>query len=278
MAEHLARRRPAAPLTERTPRVVSACKLHRGAARRRHGAFLAEGANAVGAALAHGRVREVFVAESAEDRFPGELAAAAAQQIPVWPVTDRAMAGLSQTVTAPGLVAVCDPVTVPTGDALGGAPRLVAAPVHIADPGNTGTVIRLADAMGADAVVFAGDGVDPHNGKAVRASAGSLFHLPIARERDVGAAVAALRAAGLQILATAADGEVDLDAADELLARPTAWLLGNEAHGLDPDLAAAADHRVSIPIRGRAESLNLAGAAAICLHASARAQARSADR
>ncbi len=278
MAEHLARRRPAAPLTERTPRVVSACKLHRGAARRRHGAFLAEGANAVGAALAHGRVREVFVAESAEDRFTGELAAAAAQQIPVWPVTDRAMAGLSQTVTPPGLVAVCEPVTVPVADALGPAPRLVAAPVHIADPGNTGTVIRLADAMGADAVVFAGDGVDPHNGKAVRASAGSLFHLPIARERDVGAAVAALRGAGLQILATAADGEVDLDTADEVLARPTAWLLGNEAHGLDPELAAAADHRVAIPIRGRAESLNLASAAAICLHASARAQARSADR
>src|SRR5699024_3089039 len=163
-------------------------------------------------------------------------------------------------------------------DALDPAPRLVAAPVHIADPGNTGTVIRLADAMGADAVVFAGDGVDPHNGKAVRASAGSLFHLPIARERDAGAAVAALRGAGLELLATAADGEVDLDTADEVLARPTAWLLGNEAHGLDPELAAAADHRVAIPIRGRAESLNLASAAAICLHASARAQARSADR
>lgn len=277
MAEHHTPGRPAAPLTERTPRVVSACKLHRSAARRRHGVFLAEGANAVEAALAHGRVREVFLAETAAERFPVALAAAEAAQIPVWPVTDRAMAGLSQTVTAPGLVAVCQAVTVPVAEALDGSPRLVAAPVHIADPGNTGTVIRLADAMGADAVLLAGDGVDPHNGKAVRATAGSLFHLPIARERDPAAAVAAMRAAGLQILATAADGEVDLDTADELLARPTAWLLGNEAHGLGPELTAAADHRVSIPIRGRAESLNLAGAAAICLHASARAQARAAD-
>src|SRR5699024_11900089 len=112
----------------------------------------------------------------------------------------------------------------------------------------------------------------------VRPTAGARLDVPVARARDPAAAVAAVRAAGLQILATAADGEVDLDTADELLARPTAWLLGNEAHGLGPELTAAADHRVSIPIRGRAESLNLASAAAICLHASARAQARSADR
>src|SRR5699024_1095207 len=196
------------------PRVVSACKLHRSAARRRHGVFLAEGANAVEAALAHGRVREVFLAETAAERFPVALAAAEAAQIAVWPVTDRAMAGLSQTVTAPGLVAVCQAVTVPVAEALDGSPRLVAAPVHIADPGNTGTVIRLADAMGADAVLLAGDGVDPHNGKAVRATAGSLFHLPIARERDPAAAVAATRAAGLPLRASAADGEVDLDSPD----------------------------------------------------------------
>ncbi|OOL26596.1 RNA methyltransferase, partial [Rhodococcus rhodochrous] len=119
--------------------------------------------------------------------------------------------------------------------------------------------------------------VDPHNGKCVRASAGSVFHLPVARERDTGTVLDALAAAGLQVLATAADGEVDLDEADELLAAPTAWLFGNEAHGLDPAVAARADHRVRIPIRGRAESLNLATAASICLYASARVQHR-ADR
>ncbi|MDJ0113370.1 RNA methyltransferase, partial [Rhodococcus erythropolis] len=139
------------------------------------------------------------------------------------------------------------------------------------------TVIRIADAVGADAAILAGDSVDPHNGKVVRSSAGSLFHLPVVRDRDTVSVIEQIRAAGIQILATAADGEVDLDEADELLSKPTAWLFGNEAHGLDPAIAAQADHRVRIPIHGRAESLNLATAAAICLYASARVQNRATD-
>ena len=128
--------------------------------------------------------------------------------------------------------------------------------------------------MGADAVLLLGDAVDPHNGKCVRASAGSVFHLPIVRERDVDAALSSVRSAGITILATSADGELVLDDASDVLAEPTAWLFGNEAHGLSAPLARAADHRVSIPIRGRAESLNLASAASICLYESARVQAR----
>jgi TrmH family RNA methyltransferase len=189
-------------------------------------------------------------------------------------ITDRAAKALSDTVTPPGLVAVCSLVDVPLGQALAGTPTLVAVPVAVSEPGNAGTITRVADAAGADAVVFAGDGVDPHNGKCVRSSAGSLFHLPIVRERSVDDAMAALSSAGLQIVATAADGEVDLDDADELLAAPTAWLFGNEAHGLPTDVLAAADVRVRIPIHGRAESLNLATAAALCLYASARTHRR----
>ncbi|MDN5547139.1 MAG: RNA methyltransferase, partial [Rhodococcus sp. (in: high G+C Gram-positive bacteria)] len=150
-------------------------------------------------------------------------------------------------------------------------------PVEVNEPGNAGTVIRIADAVGADAAILAGDSVDPHNGKVVRSSAGSLFHLPVVRDRDTVSVIEQIHAAGIQILATAADGEVDLDEADELLSKPTAWLFGNEAHGLDPAIAAQADHRVRIPIHGRAESLNLATAAAICLYASARVQNRATD-
>ncbi len=193
----------------------------------------------------------------------------------VSPVTDRAAAALSDTVTPQGLVAVCDLVDVSPEQALHGSPQLVAVLVDAAEPGNAGTVIRVADAAGADAVLLAGDSVDVHNGKCVRASTGSVFHLPLARHRHPLGLLEQARAAGLQVLATAADGEVDLDDADELLRAPTAWLFGNEAHGLSPELAAAADHRVRIPIHGRAESLNLATAAALCLYASARAQRRS---
>lgn len=140
----------------------------------------------------------------------------------------------------------------------------------VRDPGNAGTVIRTADAAGADGVVLAGRSVDAYNAKTVRASVGSLFHLPLALEPDPTAAVRAAQERGLTVLAADGAGEVDLFDAD--LSGPTAWLFGNEAWGLPEGLAALADHRVAIPIHGRAESLNLSTAAAVCLYASARAQ------
>ncbi|HEY5856284.1 MAG TPA: RNA methyltransferase [Aldersonia sp.] len=255
-------------LVERNPRVVSAVKLHRGATRRKTGRFLAEGANAVTAAIEAGRAVELFHTADAD---PAVLEQARSAGVPVALVSDKAARALGDTVTPPGLVAVCGTVDVPLTRVTDA--RLLAVPVEISDPGNAGTIIRVADAVGADAVVLAGDAVDPHNGKCVRASAGSLFHLPIVRERDVDAVLDELSRAGIQLLATAADGEVSLDDADDLLQKPTAWLFGNEAHGLDPAVSARADHRVRIPIRGRAESLNLATAAAICLYASGRVQA-----
>ena len=260
--------------TERTPRVVAAVKLHRATARRSAGLFLAEGVQAVTAALTHGDVRELFCTAAAAERHPALVAQAQARGVRINPVTPRAAAVLSDTVTPQGFVAVCTLVGVDVVSALTGAPRLVAVLVDAGEPGNAGTVIRVADAAGADGMLFAGDSVDVHNGKCVRASAGSVFHLPVARQRDTGRLADLLHGAGLQVLATAADGEVDLDDADELLTAPTAWLFGNEAHGLDSALAAAADHRLRVPIHGRAESLNLAAAAAVCLYASARAVRR----
>ena len=140
----------------------------------------------------------------------------------------------------------------------------------VRDPGNAGTVIRCADAAGADAVVLAGSSVDLYNSKTIRASVGSAFHLPVAVEPSAEAAVRAAREAGLTVLAADGAGEVGLYDAD--LTGPTAWLFGNEAWGLPPELAQLADHRVAIPIHGRAESLNLSTAAALCLYESARSQ------
>ena len=145
----------------------------------------------------------------------------------------------------------------------------MAVAAEISEPGNAGTLIRIADAMGADAVVLAGHSVDPYNGKCLRASTGSIFVGAGDREPDAGAAVLRMREAGLQVLATTVDGDVSLDDAD--LAAPTAWLFGPEAHGLPTELAALATHRVRIPMPGSAESLNVASAAAICLYQSSRA-------
>jgi TrmH family RNA methyltransferase len=189
-------------------------------------------------------------------------------------VTDAGMAGLSETVTPQGIVAVCGFLDVPAAQALVPPPRLAALLYEVNDPGNAGTVLRTADAAGAAVVVFGDGSVDPYNGKCVRASAGSLFHPVVVRGGDIAEAVLALQAAGVRVLAADGGGEADLD--DQLdrglLAGPTAWLFGNEARGLPPEIAGLADARVRIPIHGGAESLNLAAAAAVCLYASARAQ------
>jgi TrmH family RNA methyltransferase len=248
--------------------VAAAVKLHRHVGRRRAARFLAEGPNLVEAALRRGLVSEVFVTEDAHARFEDLL-----DDTPVHLVTEKAAKALSDTVTPVGLVAVCTMPETDLAGVLAGAPKLIAVAADLSEPGNAGTMIRIADAMGADAVVLAGNSVDPYNGKCLRASAGSIFSLPVISEPGAAAAVAALRDAGLQVLATTLDGEVLLDDAD--LTGPTAWLFGSEAHGLPPELAAGATHRVRIPILGDAESLNVASAAAICLYQSSRAHRRS---
>jgi TrmH family RNA methyltransferase len=262
------------PFTARTPRVVAARRLHRRRERDTTRRFLAEGPQAVREALDRpGVVRELFGTAAALDRHADLAAVAARAGVPVSPVTDEAMAALAETVVPQGLVAVCDHLDVGLAAALARSPRLVAVLVEVRDPGNAGTVLRTADAAGAGAVIFAGNAVDPYNGKCVRASAGSLFHVDVVREADPAAVIAALRGAGFAVLAASGYGETDLDDLIDAggLARPTAWLFGSEAHGLPAALAEAADARVRVPLHGRAESLNLAAAAAVCLYASARA-------
>jgi len=256
------------------------------------------------------QVTDLFVTVPARDRHADLVTAAERAGVPVHVVSGEVMGDLAQTVTPQGLLAVCGFVDVPLADVVselkgaaspglssdvgatreGGAsrapgserenrvtqpvPLLVALLANVRDPGNAGTVLRTADAVGAQAVVFADASVDPYNGKCVRASAGSLFHLPVVAGVRLEQAVAAMRGAGLRILA--ADGQAgrSLDDPDVQgrLSEPTAWMFGNEAWGLPPDLVALADEPVAVPIYGQAESLNLAAAAAVCLYASTRAQ------
>ena len=259
------------PFTERTPRVVNAAKLHRAQARKKAKRFLVEGANSVEAAVATGAATDLFVTERAADDFAEIVTTAEYMDVFTHAITDQAAKHMSDTVSTPGIFAVCNPSLWTVGAALRGNPEFVAVGVETNDPGNAGTIIRIADATGANAVIFAGESVDPESSKVVRSSAGSLFHLPVARERNIKDVLGQLRAKGLQIVATAMDGEVSLDNADEILAKPTAWLFGNEAHGLSDELLTLADHRVSIPIKGSAESLNLATAAAMCMWESSKA-------
>ncbi len=260
---------PGTPLSAQSGRVKEARKLSRRSVRTERRLFLADGPKAVEGALERGCVVEVFATAPAVVQYDALVGRAPHVSV----LEERALASLSDSVTPAGIVAVCSFVDVPLASALDTARRgasLVAICADVRDPGNAGTLIRTADALGSDAVVLAGHSVDPYNPKTVRATVGSLFHLPVALEPDAAAAVLAARDAGLVVLAADGAGELSLDDATDVLAGPTAWLFGNEAWGLPPELGALADHRVRIPIRGRAESLNLATAAAICLHESSR--------
>lgn len=243
----------------KNPKVAAAVKLKKRAFRERERLFLVEGAQAVGEALAsRAGVTALF-----SSGHPGELVhRAGSAGAEVVQVGEEVMARLTSTVTPQGWVAV-SPFLDVAMDALPAKPGCVAVLHAVRDPGNAGTVLRSADAAGADAVVFTATSVDVYNPKTVRASAGSLFHLPVVRGGDTGDAVEALRSRGCRIYAMDAGGDADLYEID--LTVPTAFVFGNEAWGLPRDVASMADAVVRVPIRGGAESLNLAAAATVCL-------------
>jgi TrmH family RNA methyltransferase len=227
------------PTSVRSDRVRAVRRLWKKSGRMKSGRFVVEGMQGVREALAAGVVEQLYSVEPMEGATI---------------VSSEVLSAMSETVTPQGVVAVCRMLefTAPV------EPRLVVILHDVRDPGNAGTILRTADAAGADAVYFTGDSVDPYNGKCVRATAGSLFHIPFA-----SCPLDEVPLAGLQVLATSGAGDADLREVD--LSVPTAWVFGNEAHGL-PDLGFPT---VSIPIFGAAESLNLASAAAVCLYASA---------
>ncbi|MGI8434009.1 MAG: TrmH family RNA methyltransferase [Nocardioidaceae bacterium] len=270
-------------LTARSSRVKAARRLRRRIVRSSERSFLAEGPQAVREALRRPDcVVEVFATYVVTTRHDELQALADGGGVPWHLVDEAALKGLADTVNPQGVVAVCrfldcslESALRPKGQRVG----LVVVAADVRDPGNAGTLIRCADAVGATAVVLAGASVDPYNGKAVRASAGSLFHLPVVREIAVRDAIESVRTHGFGVLAADGAGSLSLDAAADslLLGNATAWLFGNEARGLSAELRELADHVVRVPIYGGAESLNLATAAAVCLYASARAQRDRTD-
>jgi TrmH family RNA methyltransferase len=262
---------PRSVLSSSNARLASARRLTSRKGRGDAGRFLAEGAPAVREALRAGVVEELFLTELAAERNADLIAGA--ERVRPSLISAKDAAALSETTTPQGVLAVCRRVDISVEEALGKQPGLVAVLIEPNDPGNIGTVIRTADAAGAGAVIVAG-GVDIYNGKLIRATAGSLFHIDLVVEQALDTLLTRLAAAGLTTLATSGVADLDLEAATDAgtLAGRTAWLFGNEAHGLPPEVLEHASATVRIPIYGRAESLNLASAAAICLYASARAR------
>ncbi|MFZ1374953.1 MAG: RNA methyltransferase [Nostocoides sp.] len=262
----------------RADRVREVQALSRRSVRSRSGRFLVEGPQAVRELLRYAAptAREVYATQDAGLRYADILAAADAAGVPVYPVSVPVLAALGDTETPQGLLAVAQqPVTDLAGvlaedGRSGGAepgPRLLVLLDEIRDPGNLGTVIRAADAAGADAVLVSKNSVDAFSPKVVRSTAGSLFHLPVVTGLDAQACVRELAAHGIRTYAT--EGEARTTVQDLDLLGRHCWVFGTEAHGLPDALAAQCSARVSVPIFGQAESLNVAMAATICLYASA---------
>lgn len=213
----------------------------------------------------------VYHVAGSSGRVPEVVRTARESGIPVTEVSESVMAHLTSAVTPQGIVAVARFVDVGL-DELPSEVGVVPMLCSVRDPGNAGAILRSADASGASGIVFSTASVDVYNSKTVRASAGSLFHLPIVRGASPADAVGRLRDRGAQVLAAEAAGERTLYEVD--LTRPTAVLFGNEAWGLEPEVRALADERVRVPIHGGAESLNLAAAAALILFEAARQRGR----
>ena len=243
----------------KNPNVAAAARLKKRSFRETDGRFLVEGPQGVREALGSGAVVDVLFHSSSPDDL---VEAARRAGVETVHVSEEVMSRLTSTVTPQGVLAVVRFVHVGL-EALSPEPACVAILHSVRDPGNAGTVMRSADAAGADAVVFSTDSVDVYNPKTVRASAGSLFHLPVVRGTETAEALEALRFRGCRVYAMDAGGDADLYELD--LTLPTTFLFGNEAWGLPPEVASLADATVRVPIRGRAESLNLAAAATVCL-------------
>lgn len=287
----------------RADRVKDVAKLAGRSVRLRRRQFLAEGPQAVREALAahrsntlhggSGVVVEVFATDACLERLP-ELADLAAG-VPLRLASDEVLAAMADTVSPQGIVAICNFLDRPLDEVLATRPKLLAVLCRVQDPGNAGTVLRAADSAGADAVILTEGSVDIYNPKAVRSTAGSLFHLPIVLGQDFIPLTDELRRNGLALLAADGYGNVDLDhlqdqsagrrlrgggdadgvVADSQVPRleeATAWFFGNEARGLSDAELDVAQWRVAVPIYGQAESLNVGTAATVCLYASARAQ------
>ncbi|HHT41195.1 MAG TPA: RNA methyltransferase [Actinomyces sp.] len=246
-------------------------------ARRRTGEVLVEGPQAVREAVRFcGRdLIDVYISEDAAERYPELVAEAKKATHWVHPMT--AEVGRAISPDCQGIAAVVKDFRTD------GLPKIdwdfVVVMAETQDPGNAGNIIRAADAAGADGIIACSGTVDISSPKVVRASAGSVFHLPSITNVGFDEVAEWVKARGMRLVAADGGGSIDLfDAEDGLesldLAAPIAWVFGNEAHGFERIDTSAFDHSVAIPLAGHAESLNVSSAAAVCLFSTARTRRR----
>lgn len=249
------------------PRVVEARKLDQRKHRQQQGRFLVEGLQLIHMALDAGlRPLEVFFCRAL---FAGPEAPALMERFhaigaALQPVSVNVMQALSDRDTPQGLVAAFALYNTPLDALTLAGSELVVVLDRLQDPGNLGTLLRTADAAGAAAVIVVTPAADPFDPRTVRASMGSLFNLPVVVADDAPGLCAWLRGRGLRLIG--ADARRGVEWARRDWRGGAALLLGNEARGLSDDLAAGVAEWVSLPIVGRADSLNVAVAGGVLMY------------
>jgi len=246
------------------PRIKNVLALRKSGAGRESNIFLIEGKNLVESALDAGvSIRDIYISEDFLKKgheFGRRLAGSGTA---VFEIAEHISRKLSDTESPQGIIAVVE-YRVPSLDELsfGGTPFLVAVD-RVQDPGNLGSIIRTTDAVGADALFLLPGSCDAFMPKVVRATTGSIFHVPIIR---IGTAEFLNWLAKKNIALAGASADAAQTVFDSPLDRPLAFVFGNEPQGLSTEIREAADLLVKVPIYGKAESLNVAAAASVCLY------------
>ena len=248
------------------PKVKYLASLKSKKNRRPDGKFFIEGLHIVAEALRAGMLERVIYSESALKTAEGKdlVGRLISSDIPIEEASEKVIRSLSDVETPQGIAASARPKVSDIGSLFEDDNPLIVVACGIQDPGNLGTIIRTADAAGASGAVITSGSVDPYNDKAVRASAGSIFHLNTVRFDDIIGLVSALKRRGVRVISTYPGAEKIYYDAD--FRKPTAVILGNEAQGLPADIEKLSDETVSIPIIGGAESLNAAVSGAVIIY------------
>lgn len=244
------------------PVVKAAAELKQKKYRQQQGLFLAEGLRTVEEAVRYGRVQSIFYTAVEDERTRSVLEEAAAKNVKLICVSEGVMKKIADTEMPQGVLAVCEMPACSVEELLATGKMLLVLD-RVGDPGNIGTMLRTADAAGLGGLVLLKGSADIYAPKTVRASMGSLFHLPVIGGVSEAEFISSARKAGYELLVTCLDGADNLYKAD--LRGRLAFVMGNEANGVTESLLAAADKRVFIPMQGRAESLNVAMAAGVVM-------------
>ncbi len=232
--------------------------------------FVAEGIQAVREALEPKlleglKVKQLFLTSTGLQKISSEINLDGLDNVEIFEVTDQVMKEMADSESPQGILALCSSKSLKLADLWRLQPRKVAYFWQIQDPGNAGTVIRTADACGFDAIIFSDNSVDIFNPKTIRATVGSLWHIPVITDVEISEFIAESQTHNFKSFALMGQGESTLNT--ELITRSgekSLWIFGNEARGL-PDLPDTVES-VRIPMKGHAESLNVASAAAIVMH------------